>query len=153
VDELDLLLDELGPLTDDDMHLLVEVWDEQDDSTRRRAWTRAKAEIERRGMERRLEQVRHEVGRWAAAGRSDYHGIGGLLGMPADQARLRTLAAPALLDAAVAILTGSALPYDEHDVLMRPWQALNEQADESVAEDDSFTDGGPGTEGDSGTTG
>lgn len=128
-DELDRLLEALDPLTEDEMLVLVEAWDEQDEATRRRAWAKAKQEISRRGLDRTLERARHSVGRWAAAGRSDYHGIGGLLGLPGGEARLRMLAAPAVLDAVAAMLAERILEDDELEVLMRPWQALQDEGE------------------------
>jgi hypothetical protein len=126
-DELDLLLGDLGELTEDDLVDLVEAWQREDEATRRRAWTKAKAEIERRRLHKSLEHARHAVARWMAAGRSDFHGIGGLLGLPAEQARLRTLAAPAVLDAVVALLAEPALDSDEYDTLSRPWSVLDDE--------------------------
>ena len=117
-DELQMLLDELAELT-------------EDDAARRRAWQRAKSVIERRRLTDSLDRARHEVGRWAAAGRSDYHGIGGLMGMPADQARLRLRTAPAALDAAAAVLAGDELEPEDRAVLSRPWLAVDEIADEA----------------------
>jgi hypothetical protein len=123
-DRLDLLLEDLGPLTEDDMLVLVEAWEQEDEAVRRRAWGRAKEEIRRRGLDRSLEHARHTVARWAAASRSDYHGIGGLLGLPTNGARLRMAAAPAILDAAVALIAERGLDEVERATLMRPWQAL-----------------------------
>jgi hypothetical protein len=133
-EQLDLLLDGLGPLTEDDMLVLVEAWEREDEPARRRAWGRAKDEISRRGLDRSLEHARHTVGRWAAASRSDYHGIGGLLGLPTDGARLRMLAAPAVLDAAVALLAESGLDDEEQATLMRPWRSLMELTVEDARE-------------------
>ncbi|HVM29780.1 MAG TPA: hypothetical protein VM305_03300 [Candidatus Limnocylindrales bacterium] len=128
-EQVDLLLEQLGPLTEDDMLVLVEAWEREDEAARRRAWTRAKTEISQRGLDRSLEHARHTVARWAAAGRSDYHGIGGLLGLPNDGARLRMLAGPAVLDAVVGMLAGDGLDDLERDTLTRPWRALHESAE------------------------
>ncbi|HWH36235.1 MAG TPA: hypothetical protein VNT28_00480 [Candidatus Limnocylindrales bacterium] len=128
-DQLDLLLDELDLLTEDDIPLLVEAWQREDDAARRRAWSRAKAEIDRRRLGGALDRARSEVGRWAAAGRSDYHGIGGLMGMPTREAQERAQAAPAILDAVVALLAGQALDDEEHAILAAPWQALQAEAE------------------------
>jgi hypothetical protein len=131
-DALDLLLDSLGPLTEDQLFVLIEAWHEQDEAARRRAWTRAKAEISRRRLDRSLERARHHVARWAAAGRNDYHGIGGLLGLPSQDARLRTEAAPAVLDAVAGLLVGDALEDDERLALLAPWRALDEDSSPTV---------------------
>lgn len=125
-DELDLLLDALDTVTEDEVPVLIEAWQAEDEAARRRAWATAKEEIERQRLGRSLDRARSEVGRWAATARSDYHGIGGLMGMPSREAQERSLAAPALLDAAVALLARPALDEEEYGVLSRPWQALQD---------------------------
>jgi hypothetical protein len=134
-DQLDLLLDEVGLLSEDDIPLLADAWEREDDAARRRAWSRAKTEVERRRLGGALDRARGEVGRWAAAGRSDYHGIGGLMGMPTREAQERAQAAPAILDAVVALLAGDALDDDERAVLARPWEALREGHEPDGASD------------------
>lgn len=123
-EKVDVLLDRLGRLTDDEVELLAGAWQEEDGAARRRAWTAAKPVIERARLGRLLERARSAVGRWATAGRADYHGVSGMLGQPGDQAHVRMSAAPAVLDAVVAILAGDALDEQQQLALSRPWSSV-----------------------------
>lgn len=131
-DQIDAILDRLEELTDEDALVLADAWRAEDAAIRRRAWAKAKRYIgdSRRG--RSLDEARSAVGRWAAAGRSDFHGIGGLLGQPSDATRIRHGAAPAILDAVAAVLTGDALDEDEHETMIRPWQSLDADMDDTL---------------------
>lgn len=121
-----LLLEEIDELSAQDTAVLAELWAEEDEGSRRRAWQRAKAAIERSGGTQLLDRARLELGRWMLGGQSDYHGIGGLLGRQSEEASLRRLAAPALLDAVAGLLAEPDIQADDADVLLRPWRLLHE---------------------------
>jgi len=124
--EVESLLQDLDRLSAQDTAVLAELWADEDEAGRRRAWQRAKAAIERSGGAELLDRARLEVGRWMLAGQSDYQGIGGLLGRQSDEASLRRLAAPALLDAVAGLLAEPDMQADDADVLLRPWRLLRE---------------------------
>jgi hypothetical protein len=123
-DDLDLLLDQLDSLDDEDIWLLGDAWSQENEEARRRAWAHAKKAIDAGGRGDELDDARHEVSRWMNASRTDFHGIQGLLGQAGGTVGGRHAAAPAIIDAAAAILAGGTLPAEDEDVLMAPWRAL-----------------------------
>ena len=132
--EIDALLAGLDLLTDDDVWFLADLWQKEDAAARRRAWPKAKAAIEAAGADRELTRVRTAVGEWMQASRSDYQGLEGLLGASGPVAGSRRTAAPALIDAAAAILAGDALDRADQAVLLGPWQTLtSDEGDQSSA--------------------
>jgi hypothetical protein len=122
-DEVDRLLDRLATLSDDEVALLAAAWQEENDVARQRAWQTVKPSLRHGRLDRVLDRARSEVGRWAAVGRSDFSGIGGLLGQPVEQANARMRAAPAVLDAVAAILAEDVLDREDWVVLSRPWKS------------------------------
>ena len=134
-DQLDEMLDELAGLDEEDARVLAEAWQQEDEAPRRRAWAKASQHIERAGLTKALDRARSEVGRWAAAGRSEFAGIDGLLGRPSESASSRYAAAPAALDMAAAILAGDALDEEDAAVLTGPWRALDDDAESPVDAD------------------
>ena len=124
--ELDTLLASLELMTDDDVWYLADLWAKEDDAARRRAWVKAKAQIEAAGLTRDLDRVRTSVGEWMQANSSDFTGIEGLLGSAGSGASGRRGAAPAFIDAAAAILAGDVLDEAEQKVLLGPWRGLAE---------------------------
>jgi hypothetical protein len=129
--ELDALLASLDLLTDDDVWYLADLWAKEDDAARRGAWVKAKAAIEASGVVGELDRVRSSVGAWMQANSSDFSGIEGLLGSAGQGASGRRGAAPALIDAAAAVLAGDALDEREQKVLLGPWRGLGEEEAEA----------------------
>jgi hypothetical protein len=123
-DELDALIARTATLTDDDLALLTEGWEREDPELRRQVWTKARSVIERSGYSDVLEDFRHELGAWALARGSDFHGIEGLLGKAGAPASGRQAAAPAIIDKAAALLASDHLDEAERSVLARPWDSL-----------------------------
>jgi hypothetical protein len=132
--ELDALLASLDMLTEDDVWYLAEMWQQEDAGARKRAWAKARLAIEKNGSDPELTRVRTAVGQWMQASRSDFHGIEGLLGSAGGGAGGRRTAAPAFVDAAVAILAGGALEDEHRSVLLGPWQKLTSDEDEQPAD-------------------
>jgi hypothetical protein len=116
------VLDELDTLSEEDLLLLAQLWSEEDDDARRRAWQRAKAAIERSGLTDVLDGARADVGSWLKASQSDFHGVLGLLGREGGHVSARQSAAPAVLDAVAAALAEHDLFSEDHAVLSRPWR-------------------------------
>jgi hypothetical protein len=123
-DEIDRLIARLGSLTADDVQFLADLWRQEDSAARQRAWASAKPAIEAAGNSDVLMEVREAVGAWMKASRADFSGIEGLLGAPGGIAGGRRAAAPAVVDAAAAIVAGAALDETEREVLSRPWEVL-----------------------------
>jgi hypothetical protein len=113
-------------LTDDDTWLLADLWQREDAAARRSAWSSAKAVIEARANQRALDDVRDAVATWMGAGRTDFQGIEGLLGRAGGVAGGRQAAAPAVIDAAAAILAAGGIEVGEEAVLFRPWRSLSD---------------------------
>ena len=124
--ELDELLATLDLLTEDDAWFLAEEWEKEDAEARKSAWAKAKAAIEERGLTKELDSVRASIGSWMQVNRSDLD-LQGMLGMGSSGSGARQSAAPALMDATAALLAGDALSEEETGVLLRPWQALDEE--------------------------
>ena len=141
--DLDSLLEQLETLHDDDIWLLGEVWRSGDEGARRRAWDHAKKQIPAAGRERDLDRARLEVSRWMRTNPTDFSGIEGLLGQSGGAVQGRQAAAPAIIDAAAAVLAGDALAAEDQDVLLAPWRAL-EAADRAGADELDVGDEGDG---------
>ncbi len=129
--QIDELLASMDLLADDDVAYLAELWDKEDKRARGSAWAKAKPAIEQAGLTRDLDRVRVSVSSWMQASPSDFQGIEGLLGGAGGPAGARRAAAPALIDAAAAMLAGEALDSDEQRVLTGPWRTLTEDESES----------------------
>jgi hypothetical protein len=121
-DAVDRLLDELPRLSEEDLLLLAQLWSDESDEARRRAWQRAKAAIERSGLTAVLDGARQDVGNWLKASQADFHGVLGLLGREGGHVSARQSAAPAVLDAVAATLAEHDLFSEDYDVLSRPWR-------------------------------
>jgi hypothetical protein len=121
------ILARLERLSDDDVRTLAHAWHRQDATTRRRAWTHAMVAIAEAGREEALNELRESVTAWMRARRSEFGGLGGLLGQMAETAAARRAAAPAILDAGAALLAMDALDPDDVAVLSRPWKTLIEE--------------------------
>lgn len=130
------VLRELDVLEEAGVLLLAELWFREDDQSRRRAWRRAKEAIERAGLSDVLTRAREGVGEWMLASPQDYQGISGILGRDGDHVAVRRIAAPAVLDAVVALLAEGDLHSADYDVLARPWQKTMAGAGDSVREPD-----------------
>jgi hypothetical protein len=76
------------------------------------------------------------------ATRSDFQGIGGLLGQEGDHVSVRRAAAPAVLDAVAALLAERDLNASDFDLLTRPWRIATEY--EKGTENDSADGNGDG---------
>lgn len=126
-DELDQMLDALTQFSIEDALLMAQLWSEEDQAARQRAWQRAKITIERAGLSDLLDSAREEVGDWLRATPADYQGISGLLGREGDHVSYRRAAAPAALDAIVAMLARDELFSADYDVLSRPWRVAREE--------------------------
>jgi hypothetical protein len=137
-DTIDQLLDQLPSVTSEDALLMAQLWEEEDATGRKRAWQRAKASIERARLTEVLDRAREDVGFWMQASRSDFQGIGGLLGQEGDHVSVRRAAAPAVLDAVAALLAERDLQAADFDLLTRPWRIATEH--ESIG--DSHAAGG-----------
>ena len=124
--DIDEMLADLATLDEDDVWYLAELWQAEDAAARQRSWAKAKKRIEATGREPLLAEVRGAVGSWMKAGQSDFSGIHGLLGTASAATGGRQAAAPAIIDAAAAILAGDSLDRDEEDVLLRPWDTMLE---------------------------
>jgi len=147
-DTIDELLDQLPGMTSEDALLMAQLWDEEDAEARKRAWQRAKSAIERARLTEILDRARDDVGFWMQATRSDFQGIGGLLGQEGDHVSVRRAAAPAVLDAVAALLAERDLQESDFDLLTRPWRiATQYDNDVSVDAPDEHDDGesGPAT--------
>ena len=128
--ELDTLLASLDLMTDDDAWFLADQWNQEDAAARKRAWASVKTVVEKRGLGKELDRLRGSIGGWMAAKSSDFQGIEGLLGSAGSGPGARQSAAPALVDAAAALIAGDGLSDDESGVLLRPWRALDADGDE-----------------------
>ena len=94
------------------------------DQAREEAWRTVREVVSAAHLERDLDRVRVEVGTWATHLSSlTVQQLGGGL---SDQllAEARREAAPAVLDAAVAFLLGTALPDQDRAALLRPWESV-----------------------------
>jgi hypothetical protein len=95
-----------------------------EDPVRAQAWTSVQEVVSADHLERDLDEVRSEVGAWATrlgtiAGQQIGSGMSNqLLG------DARRAAAPAVLDAAVALLLGARLPESERAALLGPWDSV-----------------------------
>jgi hypothetical protein len=123
-EDLEALIARTASLTDDELAMLAEDWEREDPALRRQAWTKARSVIEQSGNNEVLDSFRQELGAWALARGSDFHGVGGLLGNPGASTTGRQGAAPAIIDKAAAILASDGLDEAEHSVLARPWDSL-----------------------------
>ncbi len=137
-DDVRHLLERMHALTDDDLWLLADMWQREDADARRAAWTRIKSAIKASGDQDALDEVREAITAWMRTGRNDFQGIEGLLGRASGIAVGRQAAAPALIDAAAAMVAAGQIEEQDVAVLIRPWQAL-EESDEG---DDSPTENG-----------
>jgi 2-keto-3-deoxy-galactonokinase len=134
---VDRLLDELPLLSEYETLIMAQLWSDEDDEARRRAWQRAKPAIRRTGLNDVLDRARDEVATWMRASQADFAGLAGLLGREGGHVSARQSAAPAVLDAIAATLAQRELHSADYDLLLRPWQraleAGEQAADETVA--------------------
>jgi hypothetical protein len=128
--ELDTLLASLELMTDDDAWFLADQWGQEDATARQRAWASAKTVIEKRGLTQELDRLRGSIGGWMASNSSDFQGLASIFGSAGSGASARQSAAPALIDAAAALLAGDGLSDEDAGVLLRPWQAYGADEDE-----------------------
>ncbi|HUG47016.1 MAG TPA: hypothetical protein VMP67_01245 [Candidatus Limnocylindria bacterium] len=129
--QVDDFFEVLAQLTVEDVFLLGQLWSEEDEATRRRAWQRAKPAIELARLTDLLDEARRDVGAWMQATPSDFQGISGLLGRQADDVSVRRHAAPAVLDAVAGLLAGADLYPDETNALLRPWRAVTDDEEDA----------------------
>jgi hypothetical protein len=94
------------------------------DPDRERAWDDARVVVRRERMEQDLDRLRDDVGRWATR-------LGAVTGQEAGSgmtelllADVRRGAAPAVLDAATALLLGDRLTEADREALLRPWRQV-----------------------------
>lgn len=125
-DDLSRLLARLDSLTDDDLWMLEDMWQREDGEARRAAWVRVKSAIADSTAADALDEARAAVTAWMRAGPGDYKGIGGLLGRPSAMFGARQGAAPALIDAAAAMVAAEKIDETDIAVLVRSWQALDD---------------------------
>lgn len=101
------------------------------DSARQDAWKAVLEVVAANRAERELDRLRSEVGAWATH-------LGSITGQEAGSgmvdvlmADARRAAAPAILDAAVALLLGARLTERDRTVLLLPWTRTFADEDES----------------------
>ncbi len=94
------------------------------DAAREEAWKSVREVVATDRVEQDLDRLRSEIGAWATH-------LGSITGQEAGTgtselllADARRAAAPAVLDAAVALLLGSRLPERDRTVLLRPWRRV-----------------------------
>lgn len=121
--ELDALFDRLPGLDRGELFALAGAHGSRD-AAREDAWTAARKVVTDDHLERALDRLRSEVGAWAThlgsiTGQEAGSGLSDLL-----MADARRAAAPAVLDAAVALLLGDRLPERDSEALLRPWNRV-----------------------------
>jgi hypothetical protein len=117
---VDQLLDELPLLSEYETLIMAQLWADENDEARRRAWQRAKPAIRRTGLDDLLSRAREEVAVWMRASQADFAGLAGLLGREGGHVSARQSAAPAVLDAIAATLAQRELHSADYDLLLRP---------------------------------
>lgn len=132
---VDEVLDALPQLSEYETLVMAQLWTEEDETARRRAWQRAKQSIRRARFDDILDDARVEVASWTKASQADFQGIAGLLGRDGGHVSARQSAAPAILDVIAARLAARDLHSDDHDLLERPWRGAREAADLEAAAD------------------
>lgn len=121
--ELDALFDRLPGLDRGELFALAGAHGSRD-SAREDAWAAVRRAVSADHLERDLDRLRSEVGAWATH-------LGSITGQEAGSglsdlfmADARRAAAPAVLDAAVALLLGARLEDHERAVLLGPWNRV-----------------------------
>ncbi len=118
LDSVEEFLESLDELLDVQLLEIHATWRRTDPRARERAWTAAAAAAARSGLTERLGQVREAATQWATRSPTgpwlySFNDMG--------RADMRRQAAPALADAAVALLLGDHLDEKSGDVLIAPW--------------------------------
>jgi len=121
--ELDALYARLRRLDPGDLLALAGAYG-ANDPAREAAWQAVHGIVAAGHLEGDLDRVRATVGTWAArVGSIAGQQIGSAMGdQPMTDAR--RAAAPAVLDAAVALLLGDRLTADDRTALLRPWESV-----------------------------
>ena len=120
---LDDFLSDLDDLGQGELLALDAAWRGADPIARRTAWLGASRAAQKHGLAREIEAVCDQTMHWATRGDNRpplYHIVGDDIGW----LRLRTAAAPALVDAAVAIAMAPYLNERDREILLEPWDCV-----------------------------
>jgi hypothetical protein len=122
---LNRLLERLPLLSVDELRSMRSTWNAADGEIREGAWRRGKPAIVTRDQKRAFEAAGEAVARWVrdyATGRSGT--VVDLSWRDSDRLEARIEAAPAVLDAILALVVPGSLDHDERETLLGPWQAV-----------------------------
>lgn len=125
VETLDDFFSVMATLRRDQLMALAAAHSEPD-PRREQAWASARSIIERDGLAAEVDRLRSEVINWATRPASSPMQWAEIL--MADgllEQDVRRAAAPALLDAAVALFLGEALDAADREAMLRPWHGLS----------------------------
>lgn len=127
VAEIDARLDRLveAAVALDELALLhvIDAWKAEDEFDRRDAWARVKRVLKDTGRERLMDETRDRMRMWVGDVRPAGVYIPGVTWQQNDRARLRSEAAPAILDAAAVIIVGEMLDQQDRTLLAGPFGA------------------------------
>ncbi len=124
----EMILQRLPTVTQPEVQMLHAMWQGGDAAIRARAWQHGKDALADHGAAQRYEEANSAVGRWVrdyATGRIGmYSNVLDASFHDQDRMEMRMQAAPAVLDAILGSLIGEALPTDEVETLLGPWNAV-----------------------------
>jgi hypothetical protein len=126
--ELDRFFERLDRVDTDVPLVMGAAWHSADPQEREDAWKQVRALGRRAALGRRIDEARERALQWAQRPGQTYSDLtlyGGGLDPIWNDARRQ--AAPAIIDAAVAIVLGDHLDEKSRDVLLGPWLRAVEQ--------------------------
>ena len=124
IDEaLDSLMEMVVKLSPVELREVRAAWDELDESKRRRTWLRVKQALRQTRRQPLMDETRERVRAWvndvpALMGIYNFHAFPGV--NLEDPLTAKSEAAPAVLDAAAALIVGDLLDQDDRELLERP---------------------------------
>jgi hypothetical protein len=122
---LDSLMEEVVALDSATLRKIREAWNEIDESHRLAAWDRVKRSLERTGRNSQMNETRERVRAWVSdlpSGAGLWNVFPGLDRRHKNTMATRLAAAPAVLDAAAAVIVGDTLDESDLAVLEGPFR-------------------------------
>jgi hypothetical protein len=118
-------IESLDGLTEEQLLGMAAAWGSVDEQARADAWTQVRAVAAKEGLGRDVDQIRERAMEWATRGTDP--GWPYALDAGDLSRKARKEAAPAVVDAAIAIALDDWLDESTRDVLLGPWRRVSDE--------------------------
>jgi hypothetical protein len=122
--QIDLLFDRFGRMTDTELVLMRSIWEEMDSTAREDAWVQVKVALRKHRRQQMLEEARTRLARFLTAEMPPV-GILGVANLPSNpsgmsMASVRSAAMPPLMDALAATVAADGIDAAAQTLLLEP---------------------------------